>query len=83
MTKRLNQLAQRQEALRQWDSLQPAGMSPNDGSHPGRPVSEELVSSRYALRIGEIDVLVISDGVLPLPTAMLAHNADQIGRAHV
>lgn len=25
---------------------------------------EELVPSRYALRIGEIDVLVVSDGVL-------------------
>ncbi|CCE04613.1 conserved hypothetical protein [Bradyrhizobium sp. STM 3843] len=40
------------------------------GSRP-----EELVPSRYALKVGEIDVLVISDGVLPLPTAMLAHNA--------
>jgi hypothetical protein len=45
-------------------------------SHPGRPRPEELVPSRYALRIGDIDVLVVSDGVLPLPTAMLAHNAD-------
>lgn len=38
---------------------------------------DELVPSRYALKIGEIDVLVVSDGVLPLPTAMLAHNVDQ------
>ncbi len=37
---------------------------------------DELVPSRYALRIGDIDVLVVSDGVLPLPTKMLAHNAD-------
>ena len=37
---------------------------------------DELVPSRYALRIGDIDVLVISDGVLPLPTTMLGHNAD-------
>lgn len=37
--------------------------------------------SRYAVRIGEIDVLVVSDGVLPLPTAMLAHNADPARRA--
>ena len=37
--------------------------------------------SRYAVRIGEIDVLVVSDGVLPLPTAMLAHNADPALRA--
>ena len=40
------------------------------------PAPEELVPSRYALRIGEIDVLVISDGVLPLPAATLATNAD-------
>ena len=33
------------------------------------------------LRIGDIDVLVISDGVLPLPTAMLAHNIDPAVRA--
>ncbi len=42
---------------------------------------DELVPSRYALRIGEIEVLVISDGVLPLPTAMLGHNADPAARA--
>lgn len=42
---------------------------------------DELVPSRYALRIGEIDVLVISDGVLPLPTTMLGYNADPTDRA--
>lgn len=42
---------------------------------------DELVPSRYALRIGEIDVLVISDGVLPLPTKMLGYNADPTIRA--
>lgn len=42
---------------------------------------EELVPSRYAVRIGDIDVLVVSDGVLPLPTTMLAHNADPSVRA--
>ena len=47
-------------------------MSLDNTSHPGRPRPEELVPSRYALRIGDIDVLVVSDGVLPLPTAMLA-----------
>ena len=46
-----------------------------------RPGSDELVPSRYALRIGEIDVMVVSDGVLPLPTAMLAHNADPAARS--
>lgn len=45
------------------------------------PKPDELVPSRYALRVGEIDVMVISDGVLPLPTAMLAHNADPAVRA--
>ena len=47
----------------------------NPGSH------DELVPSRYALRVGEIDVLVVSDGVLSLPGAMLAHNADPAIRA--
>src|SRR5262244_3291943 len=45
--------------------------------HAGRTqTAEELVPSRYALRVGQIDVLVISDGVLPLPAATLATNAD-------
>jgi glyoxylase-like metal-dependent hydrolase (beta-lactamase superfamily II) len=51
-------------------------MSLDNTSHPGRPGLDELVPSRYALRVGEIDVLVVSDGVLSLPGAMLAHNAD-------
>lgn len=50
-------------------------------SRPDKPGSEELVPSRYAVRVGEIDVLVISDGVLPLPTTMLGHNADPAVRA--
>ena len=50
-------------------------MSLDNTSHLGRPGSDELVPSRYALRVGEIDVLVVSDGVLPLPTATLATNA--------
>src|SRR5262245_4812285 len=41
----------------------------------GRPDSE-LVPSRYALKVGTIDVLVVSDGVLTLPGAMLGHNVD-------
>lgn len=36
----------------------------------------DLVPSRYALRVGDIDALVVSDGVLPLPTATMATNAD-------
>ncbi|MBB4194788.1 glyoxylase-like metal-dependent hydrolase (beta-lactamase superfamily II) [Rhizobium aethiopicum] len=47
----------------------------------GRPRLDELVPSRYAVRIGEIEVMIISDGVLPLPTAMLAHNAEPAVRA--
>jgi hypothetical protein len=56
-------------------------MSLDNTSHPGRPGLDELDPSRYALRIGEIDVMVISDGVLSLPGAMLAHNADPVVRA--
>lgn len=50
-------------------------------SPPGQPGRDEPVPSRYALRVGEIDVLVVSDGVLLLPGAMLAHNADPAVRA--
>jgi glyoxylase-like metal-dependent hydrolase (beta-lactamase superfamily II) len=47
----------------------------------GKPALDELVPSRYALRVGEIDVMVISDGVLTLPGAMLGANADPAVRA--
>src|SRR5262245_40504139 len=64
-------------------------MSLDNTSHLGRQGLDELVPSRYALKVGEIDVLVISDGVigvvsdgvLGLPTKMLAHNADPTLRA--
>jgi glyoxylase-like metal-dependent hydrolase (beta-lactamase superfamily II) len=46
-----------------------------------KPVPDELVPSRYALKVGQIDVMVISDGVLSLPGAMLGHNADPAVRA--
>ncbi|MCC2597780.1 MBL fold metallo-hydrolase [Pusillimonas sp. MFBS29] len=48
---------------------------------PDCVATADLVPSRYAVQIGNIDVLVISDGVLPLPTAMLGHNADPVDRA--
>jgi hypothetical protein len=48
-------------------------------SHPGRPGPDELVPLRYALRVGEIDVMVVSDGVLLLPGAMLGHNVEGAG----
>src|SRR5262249_58153123 len=46
-----------------------------------RPGLDELVPSRYALRVGEIDVMVISDGVLPIPARVIAHNVDPTVRA--
>jgi glyoxylase-like metal-dependent hydrolase (beta-lactamase superfamily II) len=39
------------------------------------PRPDELVPSRYALRVGDIDVMVISDGVLPITTVTMATNA--------
>lgn len=56
-------------------------MSLDIASRPVRTAPEELVPSRYAVKVGEIDVLVISDGVLPLPTKMLGHNVDATERA--
>src|ERR1700738_3643171 len=56
-------------------------MSLDITSHPGRPGLDERVPSRSALRVGEIDVMVVSDGVLSLPGAMLGHNADPAVRA--
>ena len=50
-------------------------------SQPVKSRPDELVPSRYAVQVGKIDVLVISDGVLPLPTNMLGHNADPALRA--
>ena len=50
-------------------------MSVDNTSHPGRSGLDELVPSRYALRVGEIDVMVVSDGVLSLPGAMLGRKA--------
>src|SRR5262245_1418488 len=44
-------------------------------SPAGRPELDELVPSRYALQVGEIEVLVISDGMLSIPTKVLATNA--------
>jgi len=56
-------------------------MSMDDTSHVGWPELDELVPSRYALKVGAIDVLVVSDGVLTLPGKMLGHNADPAARA--
>ena len=42
---------------------------------------DELVPSRYAQKVGAIDVLVISDGVLPIPAQTIAHNIEPAVRA--
>jgi glyoxylase-like metal-dependent hydrolase (beta-lactamase superfamily II) len=60
---------------------QETDMNLHNTSYPVASKPEELVPSRYALKIGEIDVLVVSDGVLPLPTAMLGHNVAPATRA--
>jgi len=51
-------------------------MSLDNISHLGGPGIDELVPSRYAVHVGDIDVLVISDGVLPISAPTLATNAD-------
>jgi len=56
-------------------------MNIHNTSHFTRSAPDELVPSRYAVKVGDIDVLVVSDGVLPLPTKMLGHNADPAIRA--
>lgn len=48
---------------------------------PATSTLDELVPSRYALKVGDIEVLVVSDGVLPLPTQMLGHNVQSSERA--
>lgn len=44
--------------------------------HSGSPALDEPVPSRYALQVGDIDVLVISDGILPISAHVLAHNVE-------
>ncbi|MEV4124374.1 MBL fold metallo-hydrolase [Nocardia sp. NPDC049707] len=51
-------------------------MSLDNTAQLGGQGPDELVPSRYALQVGEIDVLVISDGVLPISATTLATNAD-------
>lgn len=56
-------------------------ISMDDISHVGRPGPDELVPSRYALKVGEIDVLIVSDGILPIPSQTMAYNVDPAVRA--
>ena len=46
----------------------------------GKEGSSELVSSRYAVRLGDVDVVLISDGVLPLPTSTMSTNVSETDR---
>lgn len=55
-------------------------MNQINASYARRSGLDELVPSRYALKIGEIDVLVISDGVLPLPTSTMSTNVSEADR---
>ena len=48
---------------------------------PGRTDADDLVPSRYALSVGSLDVLIISDGVLPLPTETMSTNVTPDARA--
>lgn len=56
-------------------------ISMDDISHAGRPGPDELVPSRYALKVGEIDVLIVSDGILPIPSQTMAYNVAPAVRA--
>jgi len=56
------------------DAMKPATASADNISLSS--VGDDLVPSRYALRIGHIEALVISDGVLPQPAATIGTNAD-------
>ena len=49
--------------------------------HSDSPATKELVASRYTLKIGDIDVLVVSDGVISPPSDSMATNADPAVRA--
>ncbi|NOV21861.1 MBL fold metallo-hydrolase [Ensifer adhaerens] len=55
-------------------------ISPQSIFQQVRPVPDELVPSRYAVRVGEIEVLVISDGILTPPAESMATNADPADR---
>jgi glyoxylase-like metal-dependent hydrolase (beta-lactamase superfamily II) len=62
-------------------SLDDISMSLDSASRPGWPGPDELVPSRYAVRVGDIDVLVVSDGVVTPPAESMATNADPAVRA--
>ncbi|WP_109483667.1 MBL fold metallo-hydrolase [Paraburkholderia sp. C35] len=47
---------------------------------PGKQGSGELVPSRYAVRVGDVVVVMISDGILPLPTSTMSTNVSEADR---
>ncbi|MDS0856685.1 MBL fold metallo-hydrolase [Burkholderia pseudomultivorans] len=49
-------------------------------AHLGKAGSGELVPSRYAVRVGDVDVVLISDGVLPLPSSTMSTNVSEADR---
>lgn len=51
-------------------------MSVDSISGLGTTGRDELVPSRYAVQVGDLEVLVISDGVLPITARTMATNAD-------
>ncbi len=52
-----------------------------DTSSDDRPGLDELVPSRYAVRVGEIEALVVSDGIIWIPAVAMATNADPASRS--
>ncbi|CAB3754730.1 MBL fold metallo-hydrolase [Paraburkholderia solisilvae] len=46
----------------------------------GKESAGELVPSRYAVRVGDVDVVLISDGMLPLPTSTMSTNVNEADR---
>ena len=46
----------------------------------GKEGSGELVSSRYAVQVGNVEVVLVSDGVLPLPTSTMSTNVSEAQR---
>ena len=59
---------------------QETNMNLHNTSYPVTSGPEELVPSRYALKVGEIDVLVVSDGPIKIPAETTATNADPAAR---
>ena len=62
-------------------ALQKTNTISDNSSQPGRRGPDELVPSRYALRVGEIEVLVVSDGVIQISAETMAPNADPAVRS--